>query len=149
MLSLFNINGLAPSSSKASTISKINGLTCNPEESTISSAYDKDALETTGATKRKVKLTAEKLNRLKQALIVKGEATNILGVERAKNSVDAIVGNIMQSFNEQELYPTVEEKAAHLLCFMVKNHPFIDGNKRSGAYAFVWFLRQGKILDNT
>ena len=41
----------------------------------------------------------------------------------------------------------MEEKAAHLLYFMVKNHPFVDGNKRSGAYAFVWFLRQAKILD--
>jgi prophage maintenance system killer protein len=41
----------------------------------------------------------------------------------------------------------VEEKAVHLLYFMVKNHPFIDGNKRSGAFAFVWFLRQMKILD--
>jgi prophage maintenance system killer protein len=43
--------------------------------------------------------------------------------------------------------PTAEEKAAHLLYFMVKNHPFTDGNKRSGAYAFVWFLNQAKILD--
>jgi fido (protein-threonine AMPylation protein) len=45
------------------------------------------------------------------------------------------------------MYATVEEKAAHLLYFMVKNHPFVDGNKRSGAYAFVWFLRRAKILD--
>ncbi|HDH03894.1 MAG TPA: Fic family protein, partial [Candidatus Campbellbacteria bacterium] len=38
------------------------------------------------------------------------------------------------------------EKAAHLLYFMVKNHPFVDGNKRSGAFAFVWFLRKAGIL---
>jgi prophage maintenance system killer protein len=43
------------------------------------------------------------------------------------------------------LYKTVEEKAAHLLYFMVKNHPFIDGNKRSGAFAFVWFLRRANV----
>ena len=55
----------------------------------------------------------------------------------------------MQSFGEQDLYPSIEEKAAHLLYFIIKNHPFIDGNKRSGAYAFVWFLRQAKILDIT
>lgn len=55
----------------------------------------------------------------------------------------------MQSFGGQELYSTVEEKAAHLLYFIVKDHPFADGNKRSGAYAFVWFLRQAKILDTT
>ncbi len=48
----------------------------------------------------------------------------------------------MQSFGGKALYPTAEEKAAHLLYFMVKNHPFSDGNKRSGAFAFVWFLRK-------
>ena len=48
----------------------------------------------------------------------------------------------MQSFGGKAVYPTVEEKAAHLLYFMVKNHPFTDGNKRSGAFAFVWFLRK-------
>lgn len=48
----------------------------------------------------------------------------------------------MQSFGGKPLYPSVEEKAAHLLYFMVKNHPFTDGNKRSGAFAFVWFLRK-------
>jgi len=42
------------------------------------------------------------------------------------------------------MYPTIEEKAAHLLYFMVKNHPFTDGNKRSGAFAFVWFLQKVK-----
>lgn len=116
-------------------------------------AYDKDALTTTGATKKTVKLTAEKLSsalaELKQNLIAKGEATDIFGVERNKNSIASIVGNIMQSFDKQELYPTIEEKAAHLLYFIVKNHPFIDGNKRSGAYAFIWFLRYAKILDIT
>lgn len=47
----------------------------------------------------------------------------------------------------KDLYESVEEKAAHLLYFMVKNHPFVDGNKRNGAYVFVWFLNQAKILD--
>ena len=53
----------------------------------------------------------------------------------------------MQSFDGQELCPTVEVKAAHLLYFIIKNHPFVDGNKRSGAYAFIWYLKQAKILD--
>src|SRR3989344_4946587 len=55
--------------------------------------------------------------------------------------------NVMQSFGKQDLYPSIEEKAAHLLYFIIKNHPFVDGNKRSGAYAFIWFLNQAKILD--
>lgn len=55
----------------------------------------------------------------------------------------------MQSVFGQDAYPTLEEKAAHLLYFIIKNHPFNDGNKRSGAFAFVWFLRKAGILDAT
>jgi hypothetical protein len=116
-------------------------------------AYDRDQLPTEGKTKKKVKLTAAKLNQglaeLKQVLIAKGEATDIFGVERTKESIAGIIGNVMQSFGGEELYPTVEAKAANLLYFIIKNHPFIDGNKRSGAYAFVWFLRYANILDVT
>ena len=114
-------------------------------------AYDKDRLVSKGCTKKKVTLTAEKLNKslmeLKQNLIGKGTATDIFGVERSKDSIAGIIGNVMQSFGDQDVYQTIEEKAAHLLYFIIKNHPFIDGNKRSGAYAFVWFLKQAKILD--
>jgi prophage maintenance system killer protein len=96
-------------------------------------------------------LTAEKLVNelalLKTTLLKKNEATDLFGVERSDGSVAGIVGNIMQTFDGKELYPSAEEKAAHLLYFMVKNHPFTDGNKRNGAYAFVWFLRQAGILD--
>lgn len=116
-------------------------------------AYDRDKLPIEGTTKKKVKLTAEKLSlglaELKQVLIAKNEATDIFGVERSKDSIAGIIGNVMQSFGGDELYPTVETKAANLLYFIVKNHPFVDGNKRSGAYAFVWYLRHAKILDVT
>jgi len=116
-------------------------------------AYDKDKLPAVGTTKKKIKLAAEKLSlalvELRQSLISKGEATDIFGVERTKGSISGIVGNVMQSFGDEELYPSIEAKAAHLLYFIVKNHPFVDGNKRSGAYAFVWFLKQAKILDIT
>ena len=70
-------------------------------------------------------------------------------MEKSKGSIAGIVGNIMQSFGDKELYPTIEEKAAHLLYFIVKNHPFTDGNKRSGAFAFIWFLKQTNILNIT
>lgn len=116
-------------------------------------AYDRDILIKKGTIKKKVILTTDKLNRalieLKQSLIVKGKATDLFGIKRTSDGIDSIVGNVMQSFNGKDLYPTIEEKAAHLLYFIVKNHPFVDGNKRSGAYAFVWFLRQAKILDIT
>ena len=116
-------------------------------------AYDKDALPTKGVTKKRVALTAEKLSaslaKLKAILMEKGEATELFGAERGTGSTSGIIGNVMQSFGGRDVYATVEEKAAHLLYFMVKNHPFTDGNKRSGAYAFVWFLRQAKILDTS
>lgn len=57
-----------------------------------------------------------------------------------------IVGNVLQSFGKKDIYPTIEEKAAHLFYFMVKNHPFVDGNKRSGAFSFVWFLQKAGVL---
>jgi len=114
-------------------------------------AYDRDALPKGKLTKKKVELTTEKIASsligLKEELLRKKEATELFGREREKGSVAGIVGNVMQSFSGKELYQTVEEKAAHLLYFLVKNHPFTDGNKRSGAFAFVWFLDQAKILD--
>ena len=54
--------------------------------------------------------------------------------------------NIYQTFAGEDLYPTIEEKAAHLLYFVVKNHSFSDGNKRIAAYLFVWFLDRNNIL---
>lgn len=111
-------------------------------------AYDKGSLTTTGTTKRAVTLVGTELANaimsLRMELLKKGEATEIFAQERAAGSVEGIVGNVMQSFGGKAVYETVEEKAAHLLYFMVKNHPFVDGNKRSGAFAFVWFLRKAK-----
>ena len=116
-------------------------------------AYDKDSLATKGATKKEVFLSVEKLSdslhKLMQVLRVRGEANNIFGLEQRSGALAGIVGNVMQRFAGQELYGSVEEKAAHLLYFIVKDHPFVDGNKRSGAFSFAWFLRQAKILDKT
>jgi len=114
-------------------------------------AYDKDTLISKGATKKSVALTADKLAEalleFKTSLIKKGGVTDLFGSEKQKDSVAGIVGNVMQSFSGKQIYPTVEEKAAHLLYFMVKNHPFIDGNKRSGAFSFVWFLKKAGVLN--
>ena len=114
-------------------------------------AYDEDRLVNKGATKKSVALTADQLYvalaEFKNLLVKKGEAGDLFGAERSSGNVAGIVGNVMQSFGGNSLYPTVEEKAAHLLYFMVKNHPFSDGNKRSGAYAFIWFLNRAGILD--
>ena len=74
------------------------------------------------------------------------QATELFGKARTKDAIQGIIGNIFQSFGKKDLYSSVEEKAAHLLYFFVKNHPFVDGNKRSGAFAFVWFLRKAGLL---
>ena len=112
-------------------------------------AYDKEELKPVGHTKKTIKLAGEELLSvifdLKKELMKNGEATDIFAQERSSGSVAGIVGNVMQSFGGKPLYTTVEEKAAHLLYFMVKNHPFVDGNKRSGAFAFIWFLRKTKL----
>src|SRR3989338_10776403 len=112
-------------------------------------AYDKETLTSIGTTKKAIKLSGMELTEaiatLRLELTKKGEATDIFAHERMKGSIEGIVGNVMQSFGGKALYPTLEEKAAHLLYFMVKNHPFVDGNKRSGAFSFVWFLRKAKI----
>jgi len=109
-------------------------------------AYDKEELKAVGTTKKAVKLSGEELREaianLRTELLKKGEAEEIFAQERAMGSVEGIVGNVMQSFGGKSVYESVEEKAAHLLYFMVKNHPFVDGNKRSGAFAFIWFLRK-------
>lgn len=62
------------------------------------------------------------------------------------DSFKGSVGTIYQSFGGVEFYPTIEEKAANLLYFIVKNHSFSDGNKRIAAYLFVWFLEKNAIL---
>ncbi|MGE6218989.1 RhuM family protein [Nubsella zeaxanthinifaciens] len=62
------------------------------------------------------------------------------------DSFKGSIGVIYQSFGGVDFYPTIEEKAANLLYFVVKNHSFSDGNKRIAAYLFVWFMEKNRIL---
>ena len=113
-------------------------------------AYDTENFPQKGVSRKQVFFTAGELiidlQDLKRALITKKQATELFGQETGKDTVGGIVGNVFQSFGKKDVYPTLEEKAANLLYFMVKNHPFIDGNKRSGAFSFVWFLRKAGVL---
>lgn len=89
----------------------------------------------------------QSLQALKQSLIQRGEATDLFAKPRAEG-LTGIFGNLEQSVFGEPAYPTLESKAAHLLYFVVKNHPFSDGNKRSGAFLFVDFLnRNGRLLN--
>jgi prophage maintenance system killer protein len=66
-------------------------------------------------------------------------------VEKDKGLASAL-GAVMQTFGGQDLYPSLEEKAAHLLYFLVTNHAFVDGNKRIAAALLLWFLQRNRAL---
>lgn len=83
---------------------------------------------------------------LKADLMKRGETTALFAQERG-DGLAALLGNLNQTVFGKPAYPSVEAKAAHLLYFVIKNHPFADGNKRSGAFLFVDFLnRNGRLL---
>ena len=81
------------------------------------------------------------LDALTRELRERGEASELFARDRGEG-LAAILGNIEQTMFGDPLYKTREERAAHLLYFMIKNHPFSDGNKRSGAFLFLLYLRQ-------
>jgi len=86
------------------------------------------------------------LTHLRASLMQRGEATELFALERG-DGLPALLGNLDQSVFGEPAYPSIEAKAAHLLYFVIKNHPFADGNKRSGAFLFVDFLhRNGRLL---
>ncbi len=83
---------------------------------------------------------------LKKELMVRKEASEIFGQERG-NALSGIIGAVQQTFGGKDFYPSVEEKAAHLLYFVIKDHPFTDGNKRIGSFLFLLFLKKNDLLD--
>ena len=84
------------------------------------------------------------LDALATELRQRGEASELFARDRG-DGLASILGNIEQSMFGEALYKTREERAAHLLYFMIKNHPFSDGNKRSGAFLFLLYCRQEGI----
>ena len=83
------------------------------------------------------------------------ERSEIFGIERDRG-LESIIRNIYQSFNNQDVYKSIEEKAANFLYLIVKNHVFIDGNKRIAATLFIYFLNfynmlyknENQVIDN-
>lgn len=82
---------------------------------------------------------------LKKDLLSRGEATDIFGQERG-NGLAGIIGAVEQTFGGHDLYPSAEEKAAHLFYFVIKGHPFVDGNKRVGSFLLLLFLCRNGLL---
>ena len=82
---------------------------------------------------------------LKAALIAKGEATALFGQLRGDGLASSIA-TIEQGFGDELFYPNVASRAAHLLYFVIKNHPLSDGNKRTGSFLFLWYLQLNQHL---
>lgn len=112
-------------------------------------AYDEDKLSIpkssiTDHKKLSYKNALNAVYALKQNLMSKNEASSLFGNE-VSHGLQSILGNIEQTFGGEYLYPSIEEKAAHLLYFIIKDHPFTDGNKRIGSLLFLCYLNLQEI----
>lgn len=112
--------------------------------------YDEDSLHVNSSGYEAkfildVEEAKEAIFELKKELLKKGEATELFGHEKA-GEFGGIIRNIYQTFGGVDLLVSVEEKAANLLYYIVKGHPFNDGNKRIGAFMFILFLSKNNML---
>lgn len=107
--------------------------------------YDEGRLDSAPGATPGWELTIDEARAVIAQLARKFPVDGLFGKERA-GALDGIIGALYQSFGGQDLYSTVEEKAANLLYLTVKDHPLIDGNKRSAAALFVTFLARNGIL---
>lgn len=87
----------------------------------------------------------ELIAKTKQELISKNEATQLFG-QKVDAKFESSIATVYQSFEGQDLYPSLEEKSANLLYLVVKNHGFVDGNKRIGSILFVYYLAKNNFL---
>lgn len=114
-------------------------------------AYDEDRLppitEQPDASPEALGLAEAKraIETLRADLARCGEATTLFGLDN-RQALAGILGAIEQTFDGQPLYPTAQLRAAHLLYFVIKDHPFADGNKRIGTLLFLEFLRRNQLL---
>ena len=108
--------------------------------------YDYQTLETSNTTKNIYYTLSydEAITQIEKAKVVYGNSS-LFGKEK-DNSLTSSITSIYQTYDGIELYPSVEEKAANLLYFIVKNHSFIDGNKRIAAFIFLYFLEKNRVL---
>ncbi|HQG56907.1 MAG TPA: virulence protein RhuM/Fic/DOC family protein [Bacteroidales bacterium] len=116
---------------------------------TLLEEYDKGKLSLVKKTKGKFILEYEEAKKIietiKRELIARKEAGELFGNEN-KGMLKGIIGNIYQTFGGKDLYSSLEEKAAHLLYFIIKDHPFTDGNKRIASFLFIYFLDKNNFL---
>ncbi|MCD6026149.1 MAG: death-on-curing family protein [Solimicrobium sp.] len=104
-----------------------------------------DPTGTAGGVMPSISEVRQSIAVLKADLMSRSEASDLFGLERS-DALAALLGNLDQSVFGEPAYPTIEKKAAHLLYFVIKNHPLADGNKRTGAFLFVDFLNRNDTL---
>ncbi|MGZ3839695.1 MAG: RhuM family protein [Flavisolibacter sp.] len=108
--------------------------------------YDHQLLEIRNITPKELfHITYDEALKAIQSLHQKFGGSSLFGNEKDE-SFQGSLAAIYQTFGGLDLYPSIEEKAAHLLYFVIKNHSFSDGNKRIAAFLFVWFLERNGIL---
>lgn len=108
-------------------------------------AYDEDKLQLPEKGKKPLSSldhenAVSAIASLKSDLAARNEASSLFGIEREKG-LSSILSNIEQTFDSTPLYPNVENRAAHLLYFIIKDHPFTDGNKRIACFIFLLYLK--------
>ena len=113
--------------------------------------YDEDRLATSPANpvapsgELTLKDAREAINNLRTSLASRNESSDLFGRERGEQ-LHGILGAIEQTFGGEPLYPTAQARAAHLVYFVIKDHPFTDGNKRIGTLLFLEYLRRNGLL---
>jgi len=119
---------------------------------TVLHEYDEGKLGITGVSNKIARQLdhaeiQKTIAKFKQRLGQKKEVGDLFGQE-VGGKLEAVLGSIYQTYGSKELYPSLEEKAAHLLYFAIKDHPFVDGNKRIGCLLFLLFLIENNYLHN-
>ena len=108
--------------------------------------YDHQRVALRKTSKRKTKpITYDEVLKLIEQMRIMFSDSEVFGVEM-NDSLNSSINTIMQTFDGKDLYPSIEEKAANLLYFMVKNHSFIDGNKRIAAVVFIRFAEKNNLI---
>lgn len=111
-------------------------------------SYDHQTLEKPKGSKSDYVMTYEEARKIIDSMKF-NEMSNVFGVEKEPGKLNGIIAQVYQHVFGQELYPSIEEKAAHLLYFLVKDHPFADGCKRIAATLFINFLyKSGHLYRN-
>lgn len=119
---------------------------------TILYQYDDQKLLPESETKKTVSVlnyekVTQSIERFRTRLIKDKQASDLFGKEVGEK-LKALLGNIEQTFSKKQLYKSFEEKAAHLLYFAIKDHPFVDGNKRIGSLMFMLYLIENNRVYN-